>query len=421
MHRRGGTRAIVRAPMTSDAAAPAPRAAKASRWDELDLLRGIAGVLMVANHVGYKWLDEATLADPLVRALVFAGSCAPVVFFTTTGIGYGLQVGSGRAADPLGLLRKVAILLVADALLWVGIASPVGLDFLGFIGLSMLVLDPLRRARHALPLALFGIVAITAARYGVGEVVKSWPNAAGLRLVLGVEAIDGISYPPLPWLAYPLTGFVLGALARNARAFVDRRFAVVVAGLLALALAGSAASMWLVHGGRQLHRWGYVSLAFYAASFVAIALTVALALVLGRYGGRLARRLLELRGVASLALVPWHYLVIIATATAFDVRAIGRWGYVLGTLTMVVASFALSRRTEVVAKPVAARAQGNLVIPVAIALGVALSFAVKLWVLHGTPFAAVVAVVVGQVLLCVAFAIESSRTAKPDPKPAPST
>ena len=400
-----------------DAVASARSPAKAARWDELDLLRGIAGVLMVANHVGYKWLGEATLADPLVRALVFAGSCAPVVFFTTSGIGYGLQVGSGRPADPRGLLRKVAILLVADALLWIGIAKPVGLDFLGFIGLSMLVLDPLRRARHALPLALLGILAVTAARYGVGEVVKSWPGAAGLRLALGVEAIDGISYPPLPWLAYPLTGFVLGALARDARAFVDRRFAVVVSGLLALAVVASAASMWLVHGGRQLHRWGYVSLAFYAASFVAIACTVVLALVLGRWGGALARRLLELRGVASLALVPWHYLVIIATATAFDVATLGRWGYVLGTVIMVVASFALSRRTELVAKDVVARARGDRRIPIALAIGVALAFAVKLWVLTSTPFAAVVAVVFGQVMLCVAFALEPARVGSPARSP----
>jgi len=49
---------------------------------------------------------------------------------------------------------------------------------------------------------------------------------------------------------------------------------------------------------------------------------------------------------------------------------------------------------------------------------VALAFAVKLWVLQGTPFAAVVAVVFGQVLLCVAFALEPARVGTPARSPA---
>jgi uncharacterized membrane protein len=399
----------------ADATSPVRSSSARSRWDELDLLRGIAGVLMVANHTGYKWLGDATLADPVVRAIVFAGSCAPVVFFTTSGIGYGLQVGSGRAADPWGLARKVVILLVADALLWIGNVPRFGLDFLGFIGLSMLVLDPLRRARRAVPLAVAGIAAITVLRYGVGEAVKGLPGGTGevMRAALGVGVIEGVSYPLLPWLAYPLTGFLLGAAARDARAWVDRRFAIVIAGLFGLALGGGTVCAWLVHGGRQLHRWGYVSLAFYAASFVAIALTVALALVLARHGGALARRLLELRGVASLALVPWHYAVIYATAAVLFVRASGRWGYLAGTVAMIAASFALSRHTERFASRSAARAKedraGSRRIVITLACGVALAFLVKLLLLASFPDMAVAAVVAGQVLLCVAFALEPVR------------
>jgi uncharacterized membrane protein len=377
----------------------------ASRWDELDLLRGIAGVLMVTNHTGYKWLGEATLADPLVRALVFAGSCAPVVFFTTSGIGYGLQVGSGRAADLRGLVRKVAILLVADALLWFTLDQPVGLDFLGFIGLSMLVLDPLRRAKRALPLAVLGIGAVTVLRYGVGEAVKGMPGGTGdlLRVVFGVDAIGGVSYPPLPWLAYPLTGFVIGALASRGRAVLDRRFALVIAAAIVIAVGCSGAAWVLVHGGRALHRWGYVSLAFYAASFAAIALAVALAIVLGRWGGALARRLLELRGLASLALVPWHYAVIVGTAAIFDMATIGRWTWLVATIVMITAAFFLSRRTEAIAAPLAARNDPRL--GLLIGLGVALAFVVKLALASTVPLVAFAAVVAGQVLLCVAFAM----------------
>lgn len=396
-------------------------AQRTARWDELDLLRGIAGVLMVTNHAGYKWLDEGTLADPVVSALVFAGSCAPVVFFTTSGIGYGLQVGKGRAADARALLRKVAILLVADAMLWSAQGAWFGLDFLGFIGLSMLVLDPLRRARRAVPIAIAGIAAITVLRYGVGEAVKAWPTPLGgaLRVALGVDAIEHVSYPLLPWLAYPLTGFVLGALASRGRAAVEQRFAAVIAFALATIAACSAASAWIVHGGRALHRWGYVSLAFYAASFAAIAAAVALALVLGRVGGTLARRLFELRGVASLALVPWHYAVIIATAAVLDVHAFGRSAWLIGTLAMIVASFALSRRTELVAAEIGARAsapgrtQAVLVVAVALVflLELVLTFAVP-----PAPIGLVVALVVsGQVLLCVVFALPAKAV---DPRSA---
>jgi uncharacterized membrane protein len=383
--------------------------ASASRWDELDLLRGVAGVLMVTNHTGYKWLGEGTLADPLVHALVFAGSCAPVVFFATSGVGYGLQVGSGRAADSRGLVRKVAILLVADALLWLTLDQRVGLDFLGFIGLSMLVLDPLRRAKRAVMLAMLGIATITFLRYGVGEAVKSVPGATGdvLRTALGVDAIAGVSYPLLPWLAYPLTGFVLGAWARTRREAMDRRFAFVIGAAIVGAACCSGASWVLVHGGRALHRWGYVSLAFYAASFAAIALSVALALVLGRLR---AARVLALRGLASLALVPWHYAVIVVTAAIFDMGAIGRWSWLAANLLMIVAAFALSRRTETFALAAVERARTDGRIVPAIGLGVVLAFVVKLTLGVTQPLVALAAVVTGQVLLCVAFAMPSASS-----------
>jgi uncharacterized membrane protein len=386
---------------------PMSNAASDSRWSELDLLRGIAGVLMVINHTGYKWLGAATLADPMVSALVFAGSCAPVVFFTTTGIGYGLQVGSGRPADPRGLVRKVAILLAADALLWFSLEQKIGLDFLGFIGLSMLVLDPLRRVRRPVWIAVLGIGAITILRYGVGEAVKGWPGAGGevMRAVLGVEATAGISYPPLPWLAYPLTGFVLGIAARRGRAFVERRFLAVIAAAMVAVAACTAATLVLVSTGRAVHRWGYVSLAFYAVSFAAIAVTVALALVLGRWGGALARRLLELRGVASLALVPWHYALIVGTAVLWDTATIGRFAWLAATVAMIVGSFALSRRTEAIAATLGAIAKRGGHIRRALVIGIALAFALKLVLLDVDAAAAFTAAVIGQVLLCLLFAL----------------
>ena len=167
-----------------------------------------------------------------------------------------------------------------------------------------------------------------------------------------------------------------------------------------------------MHGGRALHRWGYVSLAFYAASFAAIALAVAAALLLGR-AGAWARALFELRGLASLALVPWHYAVIVGTAAVLDVASLARWGWLVGTIAMVVAAFALSRRTETMAVPLAARARTDRRIAVGLGIAVALAFVVKLALAATVPLLAFAAVVAGQVLLCVAFAMPTRAAAEP--------
>lgn len=61
------------------------------RWQEIDVLRDLAAILMVVNHVGYKTLDPHQLNGSLAGNLVFIGSFAPVIFFFVTGVGYGIQ------------------------------------------------------------------------------------------------------------------------------------------------------------------------------------------------------------------------------------------------------------------------------------------------------------------------------------------
>lgn len=385
------------------------------RWDELDLLRGVAGVLMVVNHTGYKWLNAEQLADPVVSALVFAGSCAPVVFFATSGVGHGLGSGSTRAPDRLGLLRKVAILLAADALLWLSPSQWYGLDFLGFIGLSMLALDPLRHARHPLRWATGGIVLVTILRFGVGEAVKGWPPTptnVALRIILGIDPVDGVSYPVLPWIAYGLTGFVVGAVAKDARAWIDRRFAWVLAGLAAVIAANVAATRVLVATGRAIHRWGYVSLAFYFVGFASIAAAIAVALTAARWGGGRTRRLLDLPGLASLALVPLHYVVLALVAAVLPLAALDRYGWLAATLVTLAASFGGARAVQAAAtRAVAAR---RAWFGPALLGAVAAAFVAKM-VSAGAASPELLQlgiVAVGQLLLCVYFAQDSARPAK---------
>jgi uncharacterized membrane protein len=49
-------------------------------WPELDILRGIAAVLMTFNHLGYETLNAEPLSYGSMNYVVFIGSFAPVLF-----------------------------------------------------------------------------------------------------------------------------------------------------------------------------------------------------------------------------------------------------------------------------------------------------------------------------------------------------
>ena len=57
------------------AGSPQPRL----HWPELDIVRGIAAVAMIVNHLGYKTLHPEQLSSGLTSHLVFIGSFAPVL------------------------------------------------------------------------------------------------------------------------------------------------------------------------------------------------------------------------------------------------------------------------------------------------------------------------------------------------------
>ena len=351
--------------MSDAAPAPAPApghppaaALRARRvvWPELDLLRGLAGLAMVVNHTAVGLVPAAaaaliaTPAQPLsmtpVQWASFLGSFAPMLFFFITGVGYGLQARPGGVPRKPGLWGKVAVLVLADALLWRSHGLWIGLDFFGFIAGSMLLLGMLNRLDRKLALgvvvALLG--AVTALRYGGGAIASALPGGAGwLDAATGRRAVAGVSFPPMPWLGYPLVGWCVGAAATAATAsagsagFVDRRRGLVAGGLLAAAAACIAAAALLVGRGYPLHRWSTLSASSYAAGFGVLAVLLAACLVAfpsprasaeaepadrGRNRPepptvRGFRRVLApllsplcLRGVAAFAVVPLHFLLI---------------------------------------------------------------------------------------------------------------
>lgn len=351
---------------------------KRTKWVELDVLRGIAGIIMVYNHAAAKWLTEVQREDPVMGALFIIGSYAPVVFFATTGIGYGIQseLPRKRGGHAFGFLRKVWILLLADALLWLSPKTWIGLNFLGFIALCMLVLEPLRQRRVGWIWPLVGVVLVAALRYGVTphlvDGIEPGQPATLLQWLAGLGSPPGFSYPVLPWVAYALAGFSAGVLLQRKQALVLERRALVTWGMLALGVVGLAAVWWLASRGANMMRWGTVSKLFFVSGMVALALGSGASLLVAPSAG-LARHI-SLRGISSLAVVPVHYFVIGVGMWLIDTHSLTSWPFAgLSTAVMII-SLLLARRWDAVAKSLQGRrwAWGVLVGFTALAVGLQL-------------------------------------------------
>src|SRR4028119_1847434 len=185
-------------------------------WPELDVLRGLAALLMIVNHAGYKILAENLTDSGLAGNLLFISSFAPVLFFFVTGVGYGVQSSQKKKASHWSaILNKVFILVLADLLMHWSAGKWLGLDFLGFIGLSSLVLEFIRRSKSPLTYCLVGLVAISLMRFLVGPFIHSLGRSeegGGILIwLLGTKDTPGVSYPLSPWLAYPFAGYLIGA------------------------------------------------------------------------------------------------------------------------------------------------------------------------------------------------------------------
>lgn len=369
---------------------------------EIDVLRGIAALFMVIHHA---WARSPVELSPLAAQVVFLGSCAPVLFFFVTGLGYGLSRGrprapsgapSGAPSDALSggrsgsIATKLAVLFVADQLMAWSHGARLGLDFLGFIALASLLLEGVARSRRALALALGLAAVVVAARFGLGSaavLTRAGDARHLLGLLVGAEAIAGVSYPPAPWLAYPLLGFCAGRLLGAGR---TRELALAV---IVVVLGAAGLGIALAARDAVIFRWGTVSLAFFARSFVVLGGCVVVAAVIARAAPATLTRALGLRGVSSLALVPIHYVVIeIGTAAVAPARQVP---LLLLTGAAVVASFLMSRRFgALVERAPAGAAAATIGAAIAAACGAALI------VLSPEGLVAVLLMAGGQLSLC---------------------
>lgn len=309
---------------------------------ELDVLRGVAALLMIANHAGYRLLPPDLPSGSVGAAMVFIGSFAPVVFFFATGFGIGLS--TARASRPATLwpvLWKALLLVLADQFFyWRGGVSW-GMDFFGFIALSSVAVTLVARLRRPALACAVLIFVLIVVRYGFGSLLRAHVHTGGwIDWLIGVHGVKNMSYPLCPWMAFPLLGFVLGrqydTLSDASPARRDRwliRGAVLAACLFLL--GGLFARL-----GLPFFRWGIVSGAYFELA-LGIVLAAGLAAVMLVRSLPAMSKALALRGVASFAVIPIHYALLDVYSTAFA-TPVAFWQYALLFLLIAAIAFRAS-------------------------------------------------------------------------------
>jgi hypothetical protein len=274
---------------------------------QLDLLRGIAIVLMVVNHAGVRLLDPHEQQEGLLGALIFCGSFAPVLFFFTTGFGSGISKRRVDFARFRSTFIKAVLLLLADQyMFWVN-GVPLGLDFLGFIALSSVIVSAVAACRSPRAVCIIVIALALFMRFGIGPWLQAHTQVPGVvEWLISVRPIDRISYPFSPWIIYPMLGFLA---ARRYIMDVDtgNSYLWLCVGALGMFSLALALALYDLHA--VFFRWGTMSAAYFVLSLAVISISALCAWVFGS-DGSISTRLLSLRGIASLAVVPIHFALI---------------------------------------------------------------------------------------------------------------
>ena len=202
----------------------------------LDVLRGVALVLMVVNHTSRDWIN-ATMGWPRYY-LIYSSVLLPAAIFLFL-VGFVLPIGYHRAPQPAGataarFFRRGIVVVGAGYLLnllvlrtqpaWTG-------GVLQTIGLSIILLGlilPLMRHRGA-PWVLVGVAVAGYVSFGAAiPALARWSTA---HPVLS-QAIFA-DFPPWPWIGAALLGLAAGWMWLDARqrgqAREDRYFVTVAA------------------------------------------------------------------------------------------------------------------------------------------------------------------------------------------------
>lgn len=282
-------------------------------WPEIDTLRGFGIILMILNHVGVRWLDPQITNGLVTDALVYIGSYAPVVFFFVTGVGYGVSHDpANRSRRHSDVVYKAGLLLLADVFMRGDGFAVIGLDFLGFIGLCMLTLHFGCSGRHGKLIALLILFSSVGIRFGLGPMYRwTGQEVFWLHSLLGNTGVPGFSYWIVPWLAYPVLGFLFGGMLRR-QEVRERRCFGIISPLLLLGMGTGITAGFLAWRGTEFSRYGTISAAFFVSTIALLAFATALAwLLCASMRFPSVGSLLAMRGVSSFVVVPIHIFLIV--------------------------------------------------------------------------------------------------------------
>ena len=373
------------------------------------MLRGIAAGMMVTNHVSV-FLSSQYTESGFIKAVFFISSFAPVMFFFITGVGTGIQSGQRKKASRWSnVLNKVGILVLADLLMAWSHGAVWHLDFLGFIGLSILILEVVRNSNSPVIVSAMGLVTVSLLRYLIGPIAHKFgfDQQWGLSFLLGTEILPSVSFPLTPWLAYPFLGYLAGVAIDRFRSVVEKQRSKVMLGLIGAAIVPGIIAFYLALKGAVFFRWGTVSLGFFIISFTTISVCAGLSLLLcSDLCPTFIPRLLSMKGISSLAVVPIHYFLIDA-GHWLGLREIQPLTYYAVAITILASSFFLAAWMDEAGNAVRKISEQKLVRSSLIGLLV-VSTIVVLAVNQTDPTTATIAKTIGQLTLCLLFVLPSA-------------
>jgi hypothetical protein len=300
----------------------------------IDQMRWVAAVLMILNHAGVRWLSAADASTGMSGFWVHIGSFAPVLFFFLVGAGVALSSQS----DLRPVLWKAGLLVLADQIFYWQRGAFWGLDFFGFIGISLLLVTLIKRSGYPLRLSIALMLCLCLIRWSPFE--SEWLNVPIINWITGRTGITNVSYPLAPWLVFPILGLCWQVGVNSKHLNFQRLFSAPVLMLVAACLFG----LFLVMQGRGsvFFRWSTMSLSFFIAALALCAFVIALLKLFQRLLG--ASDAWRLSGPESYYVVPIHYFIVTAAALFFG-KGFSPGYFLFGFVLLLIISFTFTRVT----------------------------------------------------------------------------
>jgi uncharacterized membrane protein len=322
-----------------------------TRRPYLDLLRGIAVVIMVEAHVVDSWTREADRQGAAYFNATFVAGLAAPLFLLLAGLALtmsaaGREERKGRAAAARAAVVRgwqvfgLAFLfrLQAQLLGWGPLVNLLKVDILNVMGLSMIITGHVWGWVHArgARVLVFAVAAAAAAMATPLVRQSTW-------LALLPDPIEWYLRPApnlttftlFPWAGFLFAGALIGELVHAARTRAEERR--LQAGLLTAAIVGSALS-YLASVGPSI----YAASNFWTSSptFFFIRLGICTALVpLARITPRLPA--IETLGRSSL-FVYWIHVEMVYGLMATPIkRSLPLWGSLVATVLLCAVLYLL--------------------------------------------------------------------------------